>query len=44
MVFLDVYPKRGPLQQITIADAELKMLLKEFIEEAHNSNLKEYNI
>jgi len=44
VVFLDVYPKRGPLQQITISDVELKMLMKEFIEEAHNSNLKEYNI
>lgn len=44
VAFLDVYPKRGPLQQISISDVELKMLMKEFIEEAQNCNLKEYDI
>lgn len=35
VVFLDIYPKNGPLQQLDIADNDLKSLLKEFIEEAH---------
>ena len=44
VVFLDIYPKRGPLQQLTISDGELKMLLKEFIEEAQNGNLEDYTV
>ncbi len=34
VVFLDIYPKRGPLQQITISDKELTELLNKFSEEA----------
>lgn len=34
VVFLDIYPKNGPLQQLDIADAELKFLVKQFINEA----------
>ena len=34
VVFLDIYPKNGPLQQLDIADAELKFLVKQFIDEA----------
>lgn len=33
VVFLDIYPKNGPLQQLDIADAELKFLVKQFIDE-----------
>lgn len=44
VVFLDVYPKNGPLQQLDIADNDLKSLLKEFIEEAQSNNLLNYAI
>lgn len=44
VVFLDVYPKNGPLQQLDIADNDLKLLLKEFIEEAQSNNLLDYAI
>lgn len=43
-VFLDIYPKNGPLQQLDIADNDLKSLLKEFIEEAQSNNLLDYAI
>lgn len=44
VVFLDIYPKNGPLQQLDIADNDLKSLLKEFIEEAQSNNLLDYAI
>lgn len=44
VVFLDIYPKNGPLQQLDIADNDLKSLLKEFIEEAQSNNLLNYAI
>lgn len=44
VVFLDVYPKNGPLLQLDIADNDLKSLLKEFIEEAQSNNLLDYAI
>lgn len=44
VVFLDIYPKNGPLQQLDIAEKDLKLLLKEFIEEAQNGNLEDYQI
>ena len=44
VVFLDVYPKNGPLQQLDIADNDLKLLLKKFIEEAQSNNLLDYAI
>lgn len=44
VVFLDVYPKNGPLQQLNIADNDLKLLLKKFIEEAQSNNLLDYAI
>lgn len=44
VVFLDIYPKNGPLQQLDIADNNLKSLLKEFIEEAQSNNLLDYAI
>lgn len=42
VVFLDIYPKNGPLQQLDIADGELKLLLKEFIEEVQTGVLEDY--
>ena len=44
VVFLDIYPKNGPIQQLDIADNDLKSLLKEFIEEAQSNNLLDYAI
>lgn len=44
VVFLDVYPKNGPLQQLDIADKDLKSLLREFIDEVQNARLEEYPI
>lgn len=44
VVFLDVYPKNGPLQQLDIADKDLKSLLREFIDEVQNDRLEEYPI
>ena len=42
VVFLDIYPKNGPLQQLDIADAELKFLVKQFIDEAQLDILEDY--
>lgn len=42
VVFLDIYPKNGPLQQLDIADEELKFLVKEFIHETHSNLLEDY--
>jgi len=44
VVFLDVYPKNGPLQQLDIADEELKCLVREFISEAQQGLLKDYQL
>lgn len=44
VVFLDIYPKNGPLQQLDIVDEELKCLLREFIREAHQGLLKDYQL
>ncbi len=50
VVFLDIYPKRGPLQQLDIGDNEINRLVQGFYSEldaeslvAHdiNDNLKE---
>ena len=44
VVFLDIYPKNGPLQQLDIADNELKMLVIQFINEAQSDALEDYSI
>lgn len=44
VVFLDIYPKNGPLQKINISNNELKSLLQEFIIEAHESLLESFDI
>lgn len=42
VVFLDIYPKNGPLQQLDIADDDLKILIKQFISEAQSGILEDY--
>ena len=42
VVFLDVFPKRGPLQQLNIDVKEILRLIEEFNSEASNGLLKEY--
>lgn len=42
VVFLDIYPKNGPLQQLDIEEDELKFLVKQFISEAQMSLLEDY--
>lgn len=42
VVFLDVYPKNGPLQQLDIDDKEVKRLIEEFITEGKAGILEEY--
>ena len=42
VVFLDIYPKNGPLQQLDIADGELKFLVKQFVDEAQLDILEDY--
>ena len=53
VVFLDIYPKRGPLQQLDIGDNEINRLVQGFYSEldaeslvAHdiNNNLKEVSL
>ncbi len=43
VVFLDVYPKNGPLQQLDIDDKEVKRLITEFIAEAEERTLKDFS-
>ena len=42
VVFLDIYPKNGPLQQLDIANGELKFLVKHFVDEAQLNILEDY--
>lgn len=44
VVFLDIYPKNGPLQQLDLPDEDLKSLVREFIVEAQLGRLKDYTI
>lgn len=44
VVFLDIYPKNGPSQQLDIDDAETKRLITEFIEEGEAGVLEDYHI
>ncbi len=44
VVFLDIYPKNGPLQQLDIEDDELKTLVRQFIDEAQSGVLEDYLI
>lgn len=42
VVFLDIYPKRGPLQQLDIDDRQLMRLIEEYIEEDAGHQLMNY--
>ncbi len=42
VVFLDVYPKNGPSQQLDISDNDLALLLEQFAAEANDGLLLEY--
>lgn len=44
VVFLDVYPKRGPLQQLDIDDKEVTRLLQMFVSEEKASSLVRHDI
>lgn len=44
VVFLDIYPKNGPSQQLDINDAEVKLLIGAFIEESEAGELEDYSI
>lgn len=42
VVFLDIYPKRGPLQQLDIDDRQLMRLIEEYLEEDAGHQLINY--
>lgn len=42
VVFLDIYPKRGPLQQLDIDDRQLMRLIEEYLEEDAGHQLMNY--
>lgn len=44
VVFLDIYPKNGPLQKINLTTGELELLLTEFLEETSAASLGEYQL
>jgi len=43
VVFLDIYPKRGPLHQLDISDNTLLQLIDEFNREDEQGNLQDYS-
>lgn len=44
VVFLDVYPKNGPSQQLDLDDSELKRLISEFIIETNDGIIEDYSL
>ena len=44
VAFLDIYPKRGPLQQLDIPDEELLRLLALYVEEGNNEQLEAFEL
>lgn len=44
VVLLDIYPKRGPMQQLDIEDTQLNNLLSEFIDENSSGKLVMHDI
>lgn len=44
VAFLDIYPKRGPLQQLDIPDAELLRLLALYVDEGNNGLLEAFEL
>ena len=39
VIFLDIYPKRGPKQQLDIEDNELNSLISDFIAENESNTI-----
>ena len=44
VVFMDIYPKRGPLQQLDISREELLRLLAEYVDEGANGLLVDFEV
>lgn len=44
VIFLDIYPKNGPSQQLSISEKDLTGLLEEFATEANAATLSEFDI
>lgn len=44
VILLDIYPKNGPLQQLSISEKDLTGLLKEFAEEANAGTIAPLDI
>lgn len=44
VVFLDIYPKRGPSQQLGIEDNEINRLISDFIAENESNSLVKHDI
>ena len=42
VVFLDIYPKNGPLQQLDINEKEVKILISEYIKEGSEGILEDF--
>lgn len=43
VVFLDIYPKNGSLQQLDIEEDELKFLIKQFVSKVQMNLLQDYS-
>ena len=44
VVFLDIYPKRGPMQQLDIEDKEVKRLMQEFLVEMADGSVVQHDV
>ncbi len=44
VVFLDIYPKRGPLQQLDLSDSDLLDLLDRYNMEMEEQSLQRYSV
>jgi len=44
VVFLDIYPKRGPLQQLDIPNEELFRLLTQYVDEGNCNELVDFEM
>ena len=44
VAFLDIYPKRGPMQQLDIEDKEVRRLMQEFLAEMTGGSVVQHDI
>lgn len=42
IIFLDIYPKRGPKQKISASESEIAKMLQTYQTESNNNSLKSY--